>query len=52
MSASPPIAAATGPAGRVFDWTDLFDFLPWRVKLGCIVIFIVGVALLLLWANS
>jgi hypothetical protein len=36
----------------MFDWIDLSDFLPWRVQLGCLVIFIIGVALLLLWANS
>lgn len=54
MAGFPPIAviwAASHPIA-VFDWTDLFYLLPWRMQLGCLVIVVLACGLLILWAYS
>lgn len=33
----------------MFDWTDLFYFLPWRVQVGCLAVVVVMALFVLFW---
>jgi hypothetical protein len=50
----PPIVAVQSDrhAVVVFDWTNLFDFLPWRIQVGCLAVVVVTALFVLIWVRS